>query len=130
MSDDRGGLGAQRTDQTHDVIDQCHHPVILDIGWLGRPAVPTYVEGHRAVPSACQRRQLMAPRVRRLREPVDQQHQWALALFHHMQSDISQYHAVSHRGSSLLVRTCPSDYYEHARPRNPTGPGMGVIVAY
>jgi hypothetical protein len=47
MSDDRGGRRTQGMDQAHGVIDQLHHPVVLDPRRLRRPAVPAYVEGHQ-----------------------------------------------------------------------------------
>jgi hypothetical protein len=58
------------------------HAIGLDRVRDERVAVAADVDRHRAVPGGRERRELVTPRPRTLREAVDEQYQWPGALDH------------------------------------------------
>ncbi len=99
VADDDGLLLAERAHESDVVGDVAQHPVVLDGRRRRRTAVAAHVDGHGPVAGGGERRQLVAPRVPRLREPVDEQHQRPLALLHDVQADaVGRHDPMFHRG--------------------------------
>ena len=80
VPDERGLLLAERGHQGDDVSDHLNHPIVLDRRRGRRPSVPAHVDGRGAITRLGQRRQLITPRVPRLRKAVHQNDQRTFAL--------------------------------------------------